>query len=114
MAKLSMRVIVNNLNQALFVRSEHAKLIYCNNLATDIVQSICSNHFKNDNSIERYISRLGSMDNLAKNFMIDEKAKDISSKMTKDAVVMSELFLKLYMNNSDGHSINRTNQALNF
>lgn len=53
------------------------------------------------------------MDNMAKNFMTDEKSNKIRTKKMQDAVVMSEPFLKLYMNNNDSHCINRTNIALN-
>lgn len=44
--------------------------------------------------------------------MHDEKIKGSSSKKLKDAIVMNEPFLKLYINNNDGNRINRTNQAL--
>ena len=37
-AKLSMRVIVNHLNEALFLRTEDGRLSYCNELGTRIIK----------------------------------------------------------------------------
>lgn len=47
-ARLSMRVIMNNLNEAIFLRTEDGKLSYCNYLGVKIVQTVCTGLFDND------------------------------------------------------------------
>lgn len=62
--------------------------------------------------IDKYLSRLGSMDFLAKNFTQINRLKISACKKTKDALIMNTPFLKLHMNNNNENGINRTNQAL--
>ena len=59
--------------------------------------------------MQRYLNRLGSMNFLAKSFL-DQSSSGF--KKGKDALVMSEPFLKLYMNSGSDHGINKTNKTL--
>lgn len=47
-AKLSMRVIINHLNEALFLKSEDGHLSYANDLGTHIIAKT-SDHLFNNN-----------------------------------------------------------------
>ena len=44
-AKVSLRVIMNHLNEALFLRTEDGKLSYCNDLGLKIVKKACRESF---------------------------------------------------------------------
>ena len=110
-AKLSLRVIMNHLNEALFLRSDDGRLSYCNDLGVKIVKQSCRQAFKSPSQLSKYCNRLCSLDFLAKNFLIQDRKN--SSSMQRDTLVMNTPFLKLHMNsNSQDHQINKTNQAL--
>ena len=49
MAKMSISVVFNHLNEAIFLKSEDGKLSYCNGLAVKILQQTCQNAFENEN-----------------------------------------------------------------
>ena len=45
--KLSLRVIVNHLNEALFLRTNDGQLGFCNNLAIKMIKGTCASNFDN-------------------------------------------------------------------
>ena len=65
--KLSMRVIVNHLNEALFLRTEDGQLGYCNELAAKILYQGSKHLFDSDSQIKNYLNCLGSSDILLQN-----------------------------------------------
>ena len=48
-ARLSLRVIMNHLDEALFLRTDDGKLGYSNSLGVKIVEQSCKEHFESEN-----------------------------------------------------------------
>ena len=55
-AKISLRVIMNHLNEAVFLRTDEGKLSYCNDHAVRIVEKACSHTFENKRQMDCYLS----------------------------------------------------------
>lgn len=47
-AKQTFRVVVNHLNQALFLQNDDGQLSYCNQLALNIIEQVCPAIFQNE------------------------------------------------------------------
>lgn len=97
MAKLSLRVLLNHLNEALFLRADDGRLSYCNNLAAKIIKESSVHCFGSENQLDNYCNKLGSMDFIAKSFLATDQGT-VSSGMRKDALVLSMPILKLHIN----------------
>lgn len=74
-AKVSMRMLINHLNEALFLRTDDGKLSYCNDLGIRIIRQACSEMFDSEQKMKKYLSRLGSMEFVAKSIIHNEKFK---------------------------------------
>ena len=73
---MNLKVIINNLNQAIILKTEDDNIGYCNDFGLSIVHSISENLFENDNRVKKYIEQLGSMDFLMQNAFSDEKVNN--------------------------------------
>ena len=112
MAKLSLRILLNHLNEALFMRADDGRLSYCNNLAAKIVMQSSRHCFDSEKQLYNYCQKLSSMDFIAKSFRSVEQ-RTVSLGMRKDAVVLSTPILKLHIDASEkGHVINKSNMLL--
>lgn len=110
-SKLTMRVLINHLDDAIFLKSDQGQLSYCNDQASKIINSTCAHLFLNDAERERYLNRLQRMNLIVKNFFKNDQNVLAKNESNKDDLVLNMPFLKLYMNNSS-NEINRTNQTL--
>lgn len=54
MAKLSLRILLNHLNEALFMRSDDGRLSYCNNLGAKIIKKSSQNCFSSEKQQSDY------------------------------------------------------------
>lgn len=92
-AKLSMRVIINQLNEAIFVKSEDGHLCYSNHLGLKILDKTCIDIIENRKQRKRYLNRLSSMDFLTKNFFNQDQIKISNVKKRNDTLIMNKPFL---------------------
>lgn len=67
-ARLTLRVMMNHLNEAIFLLTDDGRLSYCNNLGIKIVKEACSDNFVSDKGFNKYFTLLGSMEFLTKDF----------------------------------------------
>lgn len=54
-AKLSLKVIMNNLNQAVILRTEDGKIGYCNLIGLHFVKQVSQGTFENDWALKKYL-----------------------------------------------------------
>lgn len=104
MAKMSMRSLVNHLNEAIFLRIEGTSLSFCNELAIIILKQACQSLFHNDTQQKRYFKQLSSMDFVARSIIANKDSGN--PKECIDKIVQETPFLKLYMNSSNNNGMN--------
>jgi len=64
-----LKVIVNHLNEALFLRAEDGKLGYCNELGRKFIHQASKDVSTNNRKLDKYLNSLGSTDFLQTNYM---------------------------------------------
>lgn len=63
-AKESLKVIVNQLNEAIILKTEDGNIGYCNKLGISIIRPIARNYFRSESLLGKFLQRLSSMDYL--------------------------------------------------
>ena len=58
LTKLSLKVIVNHLNQAIIIRSDTGRIVFCNHLGLNFIQLISGDLFETAQSKSLFFERL--------------------------------------------------------
>lgn len=74
-AKLSLKVILNHLNEAIILRSEDGTIGYCNDLGLQLIRKVSKQTMHNDLKLNRFLTSLISMDFLNHN-LFNKKQSD--------------------------------------
>lgn len=61
LAKESLKVIVNELNEAIILRTENGNFGLCNKLGLEILHPLVNKTFPNDDLFNRFLNRLSSL-----------------------------------------------------
>lgn len=62
--KESLKVTVNELNEAIVMRTSEGNFGFCNSLGQKILQPIAEEEYPNDEKLEQFMERLSSLDYL--------------------------------------------------
>jgi hypothetical protein len=108
-AKQSLKVTMNHLNEGLFIRSEDGTIGYCNELGIKLVDRVCREVFPKIQTLNRYYQHLRSMNFLSQNLFATPKN---NLDYQKEKTIMNAPLLRLYMNGGSGERISDKNMAL--
>ena len=95
MAKLSLKVVVNSLNEALILRTEDGNIGYCNSQGLRIMKLLSHGLFQNKNKLNKYLDGLISMDFLTLNFF--NRNEGFSTNQQIEKLIMNTPLLKLHL-----------------
>jgi hypothetical protein len=78
-AKISLKKVVSHLNVALILRNHDGHIGFCNDLGSNLVRNVAREFFKSDKSLNKYLSKICSMDFLSSH-LFNMKESEASAK----------------------------------
>ena len=76
-AKITLKKVVNHLNEALIIRSKNGSIGFCNDLGLRLIRKMSEGLFDNQKALNRYLKRMNSMDFLSGNLYNIEPGDNI-------------------------------------